>query len=85
MLMMMGVMTGTREKGDDQKSCTREKVKNKQGDGKSRAGRRETVKMSREKGNGFQAGRFFGKNEQGDGKFRAGRREMRENEQGEGR
>ena len=59
MLMMMGVMTGTREKGDDQKSCTREKVKNKQGDGKSRAGRRETVKMSREKGNGFQAGIFF--------------------------
>ena len=39
----------------------------------------------REKGNGFQAGRFFGKNEQGDGKLRAGRREMRENEQGEGR
>ena len=52
---------------------------------RSRAGRRETVKMSREKGNGFQAGRFFGKNEQGDGKFRAGGREMRENEQGEGR
>ena len=52
-------MTGTREKGDDQKSCTREKVKNKQGDGKSRAGRRETVKMSREKGNDFQAGIFF--------------------------
>ena len=31
--------------------------KNEQGDGKFRAGRRETVKMSREKGDGFQAGR----------------------------
>ena len=35
----------------------REMVENKQGDGKFRAGRRETVKMSREKGDGFQAGR----------------------------
>ena len=35
----------------------REMVKNKQGDGKFRAGRREKVKMSREKGDGFQAGR----------------------------
>ena len=35
----------------------REMVKNKQGDGKFRAGRRETVKMDREKGDEFQAGR----------------------------
>ena len=41
-----GVMTGTREKGDGQKRGTRDKGdgENKQGDGKFRAGRRETVK-----------------------------------------
>ena len=40
-------MTGTREKGDDQKGAPgrREMVENKHGDEKFRAGRRETVKI----------------------------------------